>query len=133
MTDARPTTDDIIALERSYWDAMKAKDGKRTAELSGDPSVVAGSQGVMRIPRDKMGAMTEQGDWTLQSYEFEDIEVSIPHPDVAVIAYTVTEAVVMKGEPKTFRAADSSTWIRGEDGWTCHAHSETVLGGQPNG
>lgn len=132
MTDARPTADDIIALERSYWDAMKAKDGRRTAELSGDPSVVAGTQGIMRIPRDKMGKMTEEGEWTLESYEFEDVEVSIPHPDVAVIAYTVTENVTLKGEPKSFRAADTSTWIRGDDGWTCHAHSETILGDQPN-
>jgi hypothetical protein len=25
------------------------------------------------------------------------------------------------------RAADSSTWIRGPEGWQCHAHSETFL------
>lgn len=131
MTDPRPTADDIIALERSYWEAMKSKDGKRTAELSADPSIVSGAQGVMRIPRDKMGAMTEEGDWTLESYAFEDVEVSTPTPDVAVIAYTVNQQVMVKGEAKSFRAADASTWVRGDDGWTCHAHSETILGDQP--
>lgn len=35
MTRTKPTKDDILALEKSYWDAMKAKDGKRTAQLSG--------------------------------------------------------------------------------------------------
>lgn len=29
------TKDDILELEQSYWDAMKAKDGKATAALSG--------------------------------------------------------------------------------------------------
>ena len=120
-----------MLIDQYYCAVCASKDGKRTAELSADPSIVSGAQGVMRIPRDKMGAMTEEGDWKLESYEFQDIEVSIPHPDVAVIAYTVTEQVTMKGEPKSFRAADASTWIRGDDGWTCHAHSETILGDGP--
>jgi hypothetical protein len=46
---AKPSKDDIIALEKSYWDAMKRKDGNRTAELSGDISVVTGPKGVMSI------------------------------------------------------------------------------------
>lgn len=131
MPNASPTAEDILALETSYWEAMKAKDGDRTAALSADPSLVSGMQGVMRIPRDKMGQMTEQGEWTLESYEFETVEVSSPTPDVAIIAYTVRQNVTLKGEPKSFRAADSSTWIRDDDGWTCHAHSETVLEDAP--
>jgi hypothetical protein len=131
MTDAAPTQDEIVALETAYWDAMKAKDGKRTAELSGDPSVVSGMAGVMTIPRDKMGRMTEEGDWTLESYAFSDVQFSAPTPDVAIIAYVVEQAVTHKGEPKTFRAADSSTWIREGDGWTCHAHTESIISDAP--
>jgi len=29
-----PTKDEIIALEKDYWEAMKRKDGKRTSQLS---------------------------------------------------------------------------------------------------
>jgi hypothetical protein len=125
----KPGRDEILALEKSYWDAMKAKDGGRTAALSGEASIVSGMRGVMSIPRDKMGEMTEAGDWTLESYEFEDIQFAAPTPDVAIIAYTVRQTVTMKGEPRDMRAADSSTWVRGPDGWKCHAHSETVLAG----
>ncbi len=128
MTDAAPSKDDIIKLERSYWDAMKSKDGKKTAELAADPSIVSGMNGVMSIPKSKMGKMTEEGKWTLESYEFDDIEVSSPTPDVAIIAYTVKQEVTMDGKPQTLRAADSSTWIREPKGWECHAHSETILG-----
>lgn len=127
MTSHAPSKEDVVALETAYWDAMKAKDGARTSALSGDPSVVAGAQGVMRIPRAKMGKMTEEGDWTLESYSFDNVEVTTPTPDVAIIAYTVTQKVRMKGQPKEMKAADSSTWIRGKDGWTCHAHSESLL------
>jgi hypothetical protein len=131
MPDTAPTQDEIVALETAYWDAMKAKDGRRTAELSGDPSVVSGMAGVMTIPRDKMRSMTEEGDWTLESYRFEDIQFSAPTPDLAIIAYVVQQDVHHKGEPKSFRAADSSTWVRGPDGWACHAHTESIIGDAP--
>jgi hypothetical protein len=124
---AKPTKDEIIALERSYWDAMKAKDGRRTAQLSGKTSLVTGARGVMTIPKAKMGKMTEEGNWSLDSYALDDIEVSIPAADVAIIAYTVRQKVTMNGKSQDLRAADSSTWIRGADGWECHAHSETFL------
>ncbi len=124
---AKPTKDEVIALERSYWDAMKAKDGGKTAELSGKTSLVTGARGVMSIARDKMGKMTEEGDWSLESYSFDDVEVSTPAPDVAIIAYTVRQKVKMNGKSQEMRAADSSTWIRDADGWACHAHSETLL------
>jgi hypothetical protein len=124
---AMPTRDEIVALEKSYWDAMKSKDGKKTAKLSGKSALVTGAQGVMRIEKDKMREMTEEGKWTLESYAFDDVEVSTPSPDVALIAYTVSQNVTMDGKARKMRAADSSVWIRGSNGWECHAHSETVL------
>jgi len=125
--DKNPTKEDIIALETSYWEAMKAKDGERTSQLSGKISLVTGAQGVMSIAKSKMGKMTEDGKWTLESYAFDDIEVIIPMPDVAIIAYTVTQKVEMDGKLQQLHAADSSIWIRGAGSWECHAHSETFL------
>jgi hypothetical protein len=128
MTDhAKPTRDEILALERSYWDAMKAKDGARAAALSGKIALVTGAQGVMSIPKTKMGEMTEEGNWTMESYAFDHVEVTAPTADVAIIAYTVRQKVKMDGKTKDMRAADSSTWVRGKDGWECHAHSEVML------
>ena len=119
--------DAIIALEKSYWDAMKAKDGGKTTKLSGAKSLVTGARGVMSIAKAKMGEMTESGEWTLDSYAFDNVEVVTPAPDVAIIAYTVRQKVTMNGKSQELHAADSSTWIRGPNGWECHAHSETFL------
>ena len=127
MSSSKPTKDDIIALETSYWDAMKSKDGAASAKLSGGTSLVTGANGVTSIAKAKMGKMTEDGDWTLESYKFDDIHVVTPIPDVAIIAYTVTQNVTMKGKAQELRAADSSTWVRNADGWECHGHSETFL------
>ena len=90
---------------------------------------MTGPRGVTSIPQSKMAAMTEDGSWELESYAFEDVEVSTPAPDVAIVAYTVRQKVKMDGKRQEMRAADSSTWIRGADGWQCHAHSETFLQG----
>ncbi|MES1197031.1 MAG: nuclear transport factor 2 family protein [Pseudomonadota bacterium] len=122
-----PTKEDILALERDYWDAMKRKDGQRAAQLSGQSSLVTGAHGVSAIAKDKMGKMTEEGNWTLNAYEFSDVQVVTPTDDVAIIAYTVNQDVTMDGKPQKLRAADSSTWVRGPNGWECHAHSETFL------
>lgn len=123
----KPTKDEIVTLEKSYWEAMKKKDGDRTAELSGDNSLVTGAQGVMRISKAKMGKMTEDDKWTLESFDFDDVEVAMPTSDVAIIAYTVRQKVTMDGKEKDLHAAESSTWVRGAKGWECHAHSESIL------
>ena len=126
-TEANPTKKEIVALETSYWEAMKLKDGARTSKLSGKISLVTGAQGVMSIAKKEMGKMTEEGKWTLESYAFDDIALTTPTPHVAIIVYTVKQMVTMDGKSQNLRAADSSTWIRGSDGWECHAHSETFL------
>jgi hypothetical protein len=123
----KATKDEIIALEKDYWDAMKRKDGKRTSQLSGKTSLTTGARGVASISKSKMGEMTESGDWSLESYDFSDVEVITPTDNVAIIAYKVKQKVTMDGKKQELRAADSSTWIRGADGWECHAHSETFL------
>ena len=130
MTEQKPIEDEIVGLEKSYWDAIKRKDGKTTASLSGKTSLVTGANGVMSIEKDKMGSMTEEGTWELKSYQFSDVSVVTPSPDVAIIVYKVTQTVSMDGTDRQFTAADSSTWIRGSAGWECHAHSETILSDQ---
>jgi hypothetical protein len=124
---AKATKDEVIALEKDYWEAIKRKDGKRTSQLSGKLALTTSARGVSPIPKEKMGKMTEEGNWTLESYEFEDVEVITPADDVAIIAYNVRQNVTMDGKPQALRAADISTWVRGPDGWECHAHSETFL------
>lgn len=128
-----PTNDEIVALETAYWEAMKAKDGSETARLSGEVSLVTGPRGVTSIPKARMGQMTEAGDWTLESYQFDNIEVRIPAPNVAIIAYSVSQKVTMNGKAQDLRAADSSTWIKGANGWECHAHSEAFLQDEGSG
>lgn len=122
-----PTPDEIVGLEKSYWDAIRMKDGRTTAALSGKTSLVTGPKGVMSIEKDKMGKMTEAPDWRLESYDFADVKVIAPTPDVAIIAYRVHQKGMLDGKTSDLHSADSSTWLRGKNGWECHAHSEALL------
>ena len=127
-----PTHEEILALETAFWDAMKAKDGTRAAALSAPTSLVTGERGVRSIPRPDMARMTEEGNWSLESYTLENPETCAPAPNVAIIAYTATQRVTMDGATTDRRTAATSTWVRGPNGWKCHAHSETPLAGTPN-
>lgn len=124
---AHPDKSEILALEKAYWDALTRKDGVTTARLSADSCIVTGKQGLMTISKQAMKSLTEDAKWTLDSYAFDDVEFISPAPNVAILAYTVTQTVTMDGQPRTLRAADSSTWIRGPEGWQCCAHSEAFL------
>jgi ketosteroid isomerase-like protein len=123
-----PTKDEILALETAYWNALCKKDGTTAARLSSDSAIVTGKHGLTTLSKEKMKSLTEEGKWTLNSFEFQDVAFLAPTPDVAILAYTVTQNVTMDGKTQTLRAADSSTWVRGPDGWNCCAHSEAFLG-----
>ena len=106
------TRDEIIALEKSFWEAMKRKDGAGAADLTANTSLVIGVKGVMIVPKAKMGKMTEDDSWHIESYDFDNVQVITPRPDVAIIAYTVHQKVTMKDKVADRRYADSSTWLR---------------------
>ena len=122
-----PAKQEIIGLEKDFWDAIQRKDGKRTSELMGTVALTIGARGVASIPRGKMAELTAEGKWTLDAYHFDNIEVVTPTPDVAIIAYVVNLNVTMDGKQQVLRAADSSAWVRSDNGWQCHTHSETLL------
>lgn len=127
MASTHPTKDEILALETAYWNALCRKDGAAASRLSSDSTIVSGKQGIMTITRAQMKSLTEDSKWVLEGYTFNEVSFLSPSPDVAILAYTVTQTVTMDGKARTLQAADSSTWIRGGDGWTCCAHSEAFL------
>ena len=122
-----PTKQSILTLETDYWNALCRKDGATAARLSCDPCLVSGRQGVATIGQAQMKTMTEDAKWSLDDYHFDEVSFVSPAPDVAVLAYTVTQTVTMNGKSETRRAADCSTWIRGPGGWQCCAHSEAFM------
>ncbi|MBO9575459.1 MAG: nuclear transport factor 2 family protein [Sphingobium sp.] len=118
----------IIDLENRFWQSMIDKDPDAGAAMIAEKSIVTGAQGAATIDRPAFKRMMEEGKWELESYVFSDVQVEFPAPDVAVIAYKVTENLLLEGKPLKMEAADASTWVRQDGEWTCALHTESVLG-----
>ncbi|HMC96916.1 MAG TPA: nuclear transport factor 2 family protein [Flavobacteriales bacterium] len=123
------TTTELVQLENRYWQAIKDQDAKTCAELSCDPCVVTGAQGVGVLTKEQMRTMMEQqNQYTLERFELKDVQARMLGPDTAIVAYKVHEELTVEGRPVVLEAADTSTWVRRDGQWECAMHSEAILG-----
>jgi hypothetical protein len=120
----------IIDLEKKFWDTMISKDVDTATEMMATKSIVIGPQGISEISRGDFARMMEGSKWTLDSYDFSDVQVLFPTDDTAVIGYKVKQKGTMDGKPYSMEAADASTWTRNGDAWLCALHTETMIGNQ---
>ena len=120
---------ELLALERRYWQALKDGDVDAALALTDDPCIVAGAQGVGRVDHSSYRQMMT-GDPTWEILDFsigDDAQVQVIG-DTAIVAYTVHEELTVEGTPVRFDAADTSTWVRRDGKWVCTLHTESLLG-----
>jgi hypothetical protein len=120
--------DEILGLEKKFWQTMIDRDTGAALALTADPCIVTGAQGVARIDAKTFAAMMGGGTWKLHGYKFSDVKVERISDDVAVIAYKVHEDLTVDGKKLTMEAADASTWVKKDGAWRCALHTESVLG-----
>jgi hypothetical protein len=121
---------DLLQLERRFWDAMKEKDGQSAARMTDDGCIIVGAQGVSAIDRPTMEKLTVEGNWELKQYSFdeENAQVRFIGDDVAIVAYNVSERLVVDGKTLPLNANDSSVWVRRNGEWLCALHTESLAG-----
>jgi hypothetical protein len=120
---------ELVDLERRYWQALKDKDVEAAIELTDDPCIVAGAQGIGLIDHRAYTAMMENATWDIVAFDIGDeVQVRMLTDEAAVLAYTVREELTVDGEAVTFDAADTSTWVRRDGRWLCASHSESLAG-----
>lgn len=119
---------ELVQLERQYWDAIKNNDSKTASSLSADPCVIVGAQGVREVDRQTLASMMESGAFDLNTYNLDDVKVRQVADGVVVVAYKVSEKLVVDGEDVALEAFDSSVWVRQNGGWVCALHTESPAG-----
>lgn len=119
---------ELVELEKQYWQALKDKDVETAVELTDDPCFITGAQGVMRLDRETFKRMTADPSWALRDYAISDVQARLLSDDVAIVAYKVTEHLTVEGKPVKLEAADSSTWVRRNGRWVCALHTEAITG-----
>jgi hypothetical protein len=118
----------IIALEKSFWQAIVDEDTDKAISLLDKKSLLTGAQGVNALTHSDYKKMAQMPNWKVHSFDLSDIHVSFPTPDVAAIAYKVSEDVTVDGEELSLKAADSSVWVKRNGKWLNVLHTESILG-----
>jgi len=119
---------ELIDLEKQYWQAIKDKNADVAMRLSDDPCIVTGAQGVGRIARRTLAGMMKSASFRLHDFQLRDVHVQLVTNDVAILAYRVYEQLTVDGRPVTLEASDASTWVRRDGRWQCALHTESLAG-----
>jgi hypothetical protein len=121
---------ELLGLEKQYWQALKDNDVDAALRLTDDPCIVAGPQGVASFDKVSFERMMRgPSTWKLRSFELgDDAKIQVLGDDVAVLAYQVHEELIVDGKPVTLDASESSTWVRRDGRWVCAMHAEAIKG-----
>lgn len=119
---------ELLELEKQFWQAIKDKNADAAARLSDDPCLITGAQGVSRVDRNAMMGLTKATSYTLRDFRISDPQFRLLRDEVAVLAYNVHEELIVEGKPVTVDAADASTWVRRDGRWLCALHTESLKG-----
>ena len=121
---------ELVDVERRFWNAMKEKDAAAASALTDDQCVIVGAQGVSAIDAKTMAKLTSEGQWELEQFSFDEQKRQIRFltDDIAIVAYPVRERVVVDGETLPVVANDSSVWVRRNGEWRCALHTESLAG-----
>jgi len=119
---------EILDLEKRFWKTMQDKDIDAALQLTDDPCIVTGAQGVARIDKQTFAKLMTNSTWKLHDFDIKEVQVQPLSNDVVVIGYKAHEELTVDGQPLTFDAADASTWVRKNGRWLCALHTESLVG-----
>jgi len=117
----------VIDLEKRFWQSIKDKEVATARSMIAEESLVTGPFGTMRVDPAKFAEMMEKAPWTLERFEFSDVDVIFPSEAVAVITYKVHQTGEMENRPMDMVAANSTVWTGEGKDWKVALHTETIL------
>jgi ketosteroid isomerase-like protein len=128
MANSKEVEREITRLETEYWQALKDNDLKAALQLTADPCIVTGAQGVASLDHETFAKLMDDASWTLEDFTLSEMQVRKIDQNVAVAAYKVHEELTVDGKPLKLDAAESSTWVRRNGRWLCVVHTESLSG-----
>ena len=119
----------LIDLEKKFWQSMVDQDTDVALSMLKEPALMVSAHGAMKFDHAGYRKMAEQGSMVLTKFELRDMDVVFPNDTTAILTYRVTQDVAPRGSSQatTAEMADTSTWVRGDEGWRCVMHTETPL------
>src|SRR6185503_17852258 len=100
-----PIDQELLELEKQYWEAICNRDGATATRLSDARCMVIGPQGIGKLDREALAGMVENASHELKRYRLdEDVHVRTIADGVALIAYKVNEEIVVDGQTRMIEA-----------------------------
>jgi len=125
--------DEIMALERKFWQAMMDMDVDTAAALLDEQSTAANARGIQYFDPAEYRAMALAGGARITSFEFFDERVIFPISDVAIASYIARQSFTMDGESHEMLVYDTTVWVKKGGKWVASAHTETPQHKDPRG
>ncbi|MBS0031806.1 nuclear transport factor 2 family protein [Chitinophaga sp. 22321] len=114
----------ILELEKKYWDGMKNHDFQTVKSLTYFPCLVAGKNGVLNVDEASYKKMFESGkDKQIEVEDISNVESQMINERTAIIAYLIT----LEYDGTSMSCACTSTWVKQNDSWLCAMHTESDL------
>jgi limonene-1,2-epoxide hydrolase len=76
---------EILDLEKRFWKTMQDKDIDAALQLTDDPCIVTGAQGVARIDKQTLAKLMTNSTWKLHDFDIKEVQVQPLSNDVVVI------------------------------------------------
>ncbi len=123
----------LVELETRFWQSMVDQDADTALGLLAEPALMVSSHGAMKFDHAGYRKMADQGSMVVTSFEFDDMEVTFPNEDTALLTYSVTQGVAQRGKKESTAQVmnDTSTWVRSGGDWKCVMHTETPVAAKP--
>jgi len=132
MTTRTPTISDqeLLTLEHDYWEAVKGRDARTVGRLTAEDCTIAGARGVSAVDAREMGKLIAAATHRIVDYRIDPKTTRITQlsDDLVSIAYGIHEDLEVDGKPVQLDAFDVSVWKKGDTGWTCVLHTESIAG-----
>ena len=118
--------DEIMELERRFWQAMKDMDVDTAVALLDEQSASVSGWGVHHFAPAEYKKMALAGSARVTAFELFDERVIFPLADVAVATYTAKQSFTMDGKRHDMVVHDTTTWVRKDGRWRACAHTESA-------
>lgn len=120
------TQNDIMELERQFWQAIVEMDADTAVSLLDGESVSVSGWGIHHFSPAEYREMALSGDARVTAFKFSEERVIFPTPDVAIATYKADQSITIGGKSQDMVVYDTTTWVRKEGAWAASAHTETL-------
>ena len=110
----------LIAKEKALWEAVKKNDAKSFRQSFVADYTGVAEDGIHTLDAEVGGI----ADVKMSSYALNDIKVTLPSGDTAVLAYKVTVQSAYKGQDISGDYYCLSVWVNRGGKWMAVSHSE---------